>query len=164
MLAGLRAETLDAALMMEPSKQAAPGVAFDALQRFPVGIAVASAHPFARRKSVTIPEALAGPLVAYSRREYPDYHAMVIRRVGTKFKRVNFAEECDSGPSLIAAIQSGRGLCIIPSFVASAAAGRVKFVPLAPDPAPAVLGIAYRQGRIPPLLRALIEAARAIAR
>lgn len=152
MLAGLREGRLHAALMMQPTKQAARGIIFERMQTYPVGVAVPLGHPFIRRRGVTVEDLLAEPVVAYSRQEYPDYHEFVARTLGAKVKRLRIIEECDSGSSLIAAVESGKGICICSSIFTTTTGRRLKFVPLLPAPPPAVVGVAYRAGYVPPLL------------
>ena len=151
MIHGLLDGRLHAALMMQPIPQAAKGLHFVPLKTYPVGIAVASAHPLARRRSVTARELTREPFVAYSRKDYPDYHRFLARSLARSGLRPNVVEECDSGTSLAAAVESGKGLCICPSVFLSGAGSRLKFVPLEPAPPPAVVGLARRNGATSPL-------------
>jgi DNA-binding transcriptional LysR family regulator len=163
MLAGLREGGLQAALMMQPSKQAARGLVFEPLRKYPVGILVPPAHSFARRRAVSVDDALAEPLVVFSRQEYPDYHEFVDRIAGKHMKRLRIAEECDSGPSLMAAIASGKGVAISASIVGIAAGARLRFVPLTPSPPPAVVGLACRSVAPTPPTQSLLEVAKTLA-
>jgi DNA-binding transcriptional LysR family regulator len=163
MLAGLREGRLHAALMMQPSKQAARGVTFELLRKYPVGILVPPAHPLARRRAVAMDDAFAEPFVVFSRKEYPDYHEFVARIAGQRMRRLRIAEECDSGPSLMAAVASGKGIAISASIVVLAAGARLRFVPLIPAPAPAVVGLAYRAAALTPPIQSLLGTARSLA-
>ncbi len=163
MLAGLREGRLHAALMMEPSKQAGRGVAFAALRSYPVGLAVAAHHPFARRRKVPLEALREEAIIAYSRKEYPDYHEFVARSLGPLSKKLNIVDECDSGPSLAAAVGSGKGICVCPSIFARRTGSRLKFVPVDPPPARAVVGIAYRANPSSSTTGTLVEIARALA-
>jgi DNA-binding transcriptional LysR family regulator len=163
MLAGLREGHLHAALMMRPPKQAARGLVFEPLRTYPVGILVPPAHPLARRRVVSVGDALAEPLVVFSRKEYPDYHEFVALIAGRHLKRLRIAEECDSGPSLMAAIISGSGIAISASIVASAAGARLRFVSFTPAPPPAVVGLAYRPTAPTPITSRFVETARGLA-
>jgi DNA-binding transcriptional LysR family regulator len=163
MLAGLRDGRLHAALMMQPSKAAARGVVFEKLRTYPIVAAVAPEHAFAQRRSVPLKSVLAEPLVAYARAEYPDYHEFLARIVGPAAKRLRFAEECDSGMSLIAAIAAGKGVAITASILAETAGRRLRFVPLTPATAPAVVGIAWRRQTPDALTNLLLTCARSVA-
>jgi DNA-binding transcriptional LysR family regulator len=163
MLAGLREGRLHAALMMEPSKQAGRGIAFAALRSYPVGVAVAANHPFARRRKVTLEAFREEAIIAYSRKDYPDYHEFLARRLGPISKKLNIVEECDSGASLAAAVGSGKGICVCPSIFAEQAATRLRFVPIDPPPVRAAVGIAHRTPRSSSTIGTLVEIARALA-
>ena len=49
-------------------------------------------------------------------------------------------EAHDSATSLIAAVESGRGVAMVPSCMACLAGDRLKLVPLKPEPAPLIVG------------------------
>jgi DNA-binding transcriptional LysR family regulator len=163
MLAGLREGRLQAALMMQPSKAAARGLVFERLRAYPIGIAVPPDHPFCRRRAVPMAELLTEPIVAYRREVYPDYHAMLARSLGANVKRIRLAEECDSGTSLITAVASGKGVVITASIITATAGKRLKFVPLVPPPTPAVVGIAYRTGKLAAPLQTFVDTARQLS-
>jgi DNA-binding transcriptional LysR family regulator len=164
MLAGLREGRLQAALMMQPSGPAGRGVIFEQLRSYPIVIAVPPEHPFSRRRAVSVAAVLEEPLVGYSRQDYPDYHQFLARRVGVAVKKLQFAEECNSGMSLIAAVTSGKGICIIAESLAAMAGNRLKFIPLIPATLPAVVGIAYRAAGLTQRLSVFIKTAKATCR
>jgi DNA-binding transcriptional LysR family regulator len=159
MLAGLREGRLHAALMMQPTKQAARNIVFLEFKTYPVGVVVAANHPFARRRKMTLKEACTEPVVVYSRKEYPDYYEFLARSVGAHVKKLNVVEECDSGTSLAAAVESGRGLAICAAIFAATAGQRLTFVPLDPGPPPAVVGMAHRREKNASTTQALVHAA-----
>jgi DNA-binding transcriptional LysR family regulator len=160
MLDGLRSRTLHAALMMQPSAAAARGLVFTPLVRQPLGVLVPRANPLARRRHVSVDEALAQPAVVFARAQFPDYHDMLRRVFGRRVRQFAVAEECDSGASLMAAVESGAGIALVPRSVAEAAGRRLCFIPLAGgEPPAAVLGIACLAGARSPVVARLIEAA-----
>jgi DNA-binding transcriptional LysR family regulator len=160
MIAGLRDGRLHAALMVKPPRSASSGVVFEPLRNFPIIVAVPPGHPFARRSSVPMREAIEQPLVVYSRADFPDFYLMLRRMSGPRSKRLRIAEECDGVTSLIAAIESGKGITLIASSLAHTAGKRLRYVLLDPPPAPAVVGVAYRAGKLDATRRAFIEAGR----
>lgn len=160
MLDGLRDERLDAAFLVKPERKLPRGLVFHALRSHPMVVAVAPGHAFAKRREVTAAEVLAEPLVAYSRKEYPNYHRLLARALGPRMRKRALAEECDGGPSLIAAVESGKGVCVVPAFLATTAGRRLKFIDLTASPAHAVVGLAYRDGKPGLSLRVLAETAR----
>lgn len=163
MLAGLREGRLQAAFMLEPPKQAGRGITFEKLRTYPIAVAVPLDHPFSRRRSVSVQEILAEPLVGYARKEYPDYQQFLACRLGAAVKKPRFAEECDGGTSLIAAVESGKGVCVSASYLGALAGPRLKLVAIVPKPPPAIVGVAYVRSRLTPHLSALVETARSVA-
>lgn len=166
MLAGLRRGDLHVALMMEPVPAVMRGLAFHPLLDFEVGVLVARDHPLGRRHSVNMSEVLSLSVVVFARREFPDYHAMLRRILGKNVKKLQTVEECDSGPSLIAAIEGSGATAFVPRPVAEVAGRKFRFVPLSGRPQ-ARFGIctstSARQAEISPLLEAARIAAAEIA-
>lgn len=163
MLAGLRKRELHAALLMQPPKTALGTLRFEPLRTYPIGLAVWRDHPLARRRTVSLADLTQHPLVVLAAREYPDYHAFIARIAGRFLKRFQLSVECDSGMSMIAAIEARRGVAISSLALADVAGRRLTFLPLKPAPAPAVVGIAYRPDERSPLIQAFVAAARSQA-
>ncbi|MBA4150813.1 MAG: LysR family transcriptional regulator [Verrucomicrobia bacterium] len=162
MLAGLRDGKLHAALMVQPSKQAGRGLLFEKLDEFPIVIAIPLGHRLSRRRSVALRDVVGEPIVAFSRKEYPDYHELLARIVGPHLKQLRFAEECDSGTSLIAAVESGKGITFSASFITETAGRRLNYIPLIPAPSPLIVGIAYRKETLTPLAHSFVETIRSV--
>jgi DNA-binding transcriptional LysR family regulator len=84
-------------------------------------------------------------LVAYSREDYPEYLGLL----KALFRRHGFepdpAEECDSATSLIAAVEAGRGIALVPSSLRCLAGPRLKLLPVTPAPPPVILGALSRR-------------------
>lgn len=162
-LAGLREGHLQAAFLMQPVKQAARGISFVALRALPIVVAVPPEHPFVRRRSVSLKDVLAEPLVAYSRKQYPDYHEFLARHTGLNTKQLRFTEECDGGSSLITAVGSGKGLALTIAPLAAAAGRRLRFVPISPALKPGIVGVAWLAKGASTLTRQFVEVARSVA-
>jgi len=163
MLSGLRDRTLDVAVLMQPPKAAAAGLGFTPLRTFPLVAALTPAHPLAGKRRVSIAELLREPIVVLRRDEYPDYHALLRRVLGSAYRRLQISEECDGGMSMIAAIEAGRGVAVTISAMAAAAGRRLRFVPLSPAPPPAVLGAAWRVDERNPAVAAFVATLRKAA-
>ena len=88
------------------------------------------------------------PLVAYSRIEYPEYHAMLKELFASTGSAPRIAEEHDSAPNLIAAAGIGRGFIIGPACLGMLAGARLKFRPLSPAPPPVQLGALFDPSRL----------------
>lgn len=163
MLAGLRERRLHAALMMQPAPRLARGIEFEPLRQLPVRLAVAPAHPFARRRRVAIDEVLAEPIVAFSRKDYPDYYDFLARTLGPRARRLRIVEECDGGMSLAAAVAAGRGVHLSASLD-QVVKDRLRFVDLSPALPPATVGLAYVRGPLGAAGLTFVETVRAVAR
>jgi DNA-binding transcriptional LysR family regulator len=125
-----------------PPPSSARGVRFEPLVRVRLRLAVAPGHRLARRRgAVTLAEAAREPLVAYSRREYPEYHDSLAKLFGAEKYRV--VEEHDGVNSLIAGIEASSGAAIVPESLACFAGPRLKLLPLSPDPGAVEVGVAW---------------------
>jgi DNA-binding transcriptional LysR family regulator len=144
MLAGLRAEKLQVALMVHPSRKMLRGLQFQELARYPIYVALPPKHPLAKSKTINLGQLTNEPLIAYSRGDYPEYHDMLDEMFG-KLKP-HIAEEHDGVTSIIAAVESGRGIALVPQCVQSLAGPRVTLVPLDPAPEPISVGVAWKDG------------------
>jgi DNA-binding transcriptional LysR family regulator len=164
MLAGLRDGTLDAALTVEPASKLMRGFGFERLRAYRMGVVVAPGHSFEGRKSVKVEEVLAEPLVVFSRKDYPDYHRGLQALAGTGpgiQRRLRFAEECDGITSLIAAVESGRGVALTLEVVNCIAGQRLQFIPVTPKPEPTIVGIAWRKSGLSAVAREFVATTRA---
>jgi DNA-binding transcriptional LysR family regulator len=151
MLNGLRAGRLDAALTVElPGKQM-QGLAFEKLRSYPVCVALGATHRLVRARRIDLAELKDERLIVYSREEYPEYHEWLNGLFGRAIQRlIEKGEEHDSGTSLIAAVESGRGVAVVASVFSSVAGPRIKLRQLKPSPAPLVVGVAYHPRRLGP--------------
>ena len=142
MLTGLRAGKLQVALMVRPSRKMLRGLQFQELARYPIYAALPPRHPLAASKSVGFEQLAKEPLIAYSRGDYPEYHEMLDELFGKNKPLI--AEEHDGVTSIIAAVESGRGVALVPQCVESLAGLRIKLVPLDPTPQPIPVGAAWK--------------------
>jgi DNA-binding transcriptional LysR family regulator len=156
MLDALRHDCLDLALLVRPPKPALRGLRFEELRRYPLCVALATSHPLARRRQVSLPAVAEERLIAYSRAGYPEYHDQLAALLG----KPQIAEEHDSATSLIAAVEAGRGIAIVPQCFACLAGARLKVRPLTPAPPALVVGAICRDGKPTPVAEAFLNAAR----
>ncbi|TLD72250.1 LysR family transcriptional regulator [Phragmitibacter flavus] len=166
MVSGMNDGSLDASFMMKPPKRLARGLNFVPLKTYPIAVATSPLHPLAKKRRIEIADILKHPLVGYSRIQYPDYHEFLRRIVGTgTYRKLQFAKECDSGMTLIAAIESGKGVAITSSSLGATAGKRLVLIPIHPAPSPAVVGLAYPSKNFNPTraLQRLIDSALAVA-
>jgi LysR family transcriptional regulator, benzoate and cis,cis-muconate-responsive activator of ben and cat genes len=126
--------------MVQPGRSQLRGLRFHTLARYPFCIALAPAHPLARGRSLAIRKIATEPLIAYSRADYPEYHASLAAIFATVGRAPNIAEEHDSVTSLIAAVEAGRGIALVPSALTCMVGTRLKVLPITPAPPPIVVG------------------------
>jgi DNA-binding transcriptional LysR family regulator len=155
---GLREGRLDAALTVEPSGKPMQGLAFEKLRSYPVCVALGATHRLVRTRRIDLAQLKDERLLVYSREEYPEYHQWLKGLFGRAIQRLlENAEEHDSGTSLIAAVEAGRGVAVVVSVLSSVAGTRVKLRELQPSPPPLVVGVAYHPGRLGPAARQFVR-------
>jgi len=163
MLRGLHDGKLDVCLMVRPADKALRGLRFELLREYPMVVAAARTHPFARLRRVSVEQLVREPLLAYARADYPEYHAMLddlFRPAGRKYR---VAEEQDSASALLASVEVGRGVAVVPSCMALLAGGRVRLRPLQPVPAPLAVGTVCRPQELSAAAQKFLQAAREVA-
>jgi DNA-binding transcriptional LysR family regulator len=110
LLRALRSGDLDVALLRYVSAEAFQGFFVQDLGAYPFRVASHKKHRFARLREVPMSEAARQPIIAFSRQEYPDYHVLLARLLSPYNRSLNIVEEYESVPSLIAAVEGGRGI------------------------------------------------------
>ena len=148
MMRGASEGKLHLSLVARPEPNALRGLKYEPLQDYPICVGVPARHRLARVKEVKLSQIANEPLVAYSRAEYPEYHAMLTELFAAAGGAPRIMEEHDSAPSLIAAAEIGRGLVIGPACLGMLAGARLKFRPLTPAPPPVQLGAVYDPARL----------------
>lgn len=160
MLVRVQAGALHLALIAQPSPAKLAGLKFEELARYPIQAAVEQGHPLAKRRNISRTEVASHPLIAYSRTEYPEYHALLAQLFTDSSGKIRIAEEHDSVTSLIVAVEPGRGIAIVPSCLECMAGPRLKFLPLRPTAGPIIVGAIKKNGSTPPQVERFIDAAR----
>ena len=117
LIAGLRNATLELAIMVKPSGEQDAGIEFELLRTYPLCVAVAPAHPFARLKSIPLKKIATEPVIGLYRKDFPVYYRNLRRIFASIGTKPRIAVECDSCSSLIIQVESGRGIALcIPIF------------------------------------------------
>ena len=159
MLARLRDGALQIAFLVRPTRAMLRGLRFEELLRDSLCLAVAPKHPLARRRTVKLAELAHEPLIAYSRKEYPEYHELLAEYFATIQSKPRVAEEHDGITSLIAAVEAGGGVALVSGSVACLAGPRLKLIPLSPAPEPLVIGAAWTKGGLVPAAERFLKCA-----
>ena len=145
MLRGLRDGKLDAALLIQVQPKTLAGLVFEVLQRLAVCIALHPAHSLARARKVGLEQVAQEHLIAFTLADYPEYQAWIAGLFAPLKRPPQIVEEHDSFTSLIAAVESGRGVAVIAQPFNGLGSPRLKIRPLQPAPPPLGVGIAYRK-------------------
>jgi DNA-binding transcriptional LysR family regulator len=132
MLSQIGEKKLQVALTVRPSAKLLRGLKFEELARYEGCVAVAPKHPLAKSKSVSLEQISREPLVAYSRKDYPEYHAMLEKLFAPVGRKPRIIGEHDGVSSIVAAVEAGRGFALVPSCVAGMVGPRLKLLPLKP--------------------------------
>jgi DNA-binding transcriptional LysR family regulator len=159
MLAGLREDRLHVALMVAPAGRQLRGLRFHELARYPICVAVPPGHRYARQRSLTLAKAADEPFIAYSRADYPEYHTELARMFAPVGRLPVIAEEHDSVTSLIAAVEAGHGIALVPSCMACLAGPRLKILPLTPEGDPVIVGAVCRKTGVSIVAQRFVDAA-----
>lgn len=160
MLTGLRKGTLQLAFLVRPTRAMLRGLRFEPLVHDLMRLAVPPGHRFARLRSIPVAKLAAEPLVAYSRQEYPEYHEYLAALFAAAKIRPRIVEEHEGGVGLVAAVEAGYGLALVPQSLACSTGARLKLIPLTPAPAPLVVGAAWSEGGLTPAAEQFLRCAR----
>ena len=127
---GLRSGALQLAVTPWLVGGHAPDLEFESLKTYPICAVLPALHPLARLKTIPLEKIAAEPLITLTRKNYPDAHTMLemlFRSLGVKPK---IALECDSGSSVITAIESQRGIALAIPVLKLVAGNRLRYRPL----------------------------------
>ncbi len=163
MLAKVREGKLALGLLVRPSRAMLRGLHFGELTRDRLCLAVPPSHPLAGAGSVTLAQLAREPLVAFNRKEYPEYHELLEALLAPIKAKPRIAEEHDSAPSLLAAVESGAGVALVPQSFSCLTGERLKLLQLTPPPDPLVLGAVWIRQGLTPTAESFWKCARAAA-
>ena len=159
MVAGLRDDRLQVALMVALSPRQLRGLRFHELARYPLCVAVAPGHRLARRRTVSLAQTVDEPLIAYSQADYPEYHSALAKMFLPLRRAPAIVEELDSVTSLIAAVEAGRGIALVPSCMKCLAGPRLKIIPMTPAAHPIIVGAVCRKEGVSGVAKRFVELA-----
>jgi DNA-binding transcriptional LysR family regulator len=136
------------------------GLRFEELARYAMCVAVAPKHPLAKARFISFGQVAHEPLIAYSRKDYPEYHAMLGKLFAPVGHKPRIAGEHDSVTSLIAAVESGGGFALVPGCVACMAGPRLKLIPLRPALPPIPVAAVWLKGSETEIVKGFIAVAK----
>jgi len=127
---GLRNGRLELALMPHGAGPQSVGLEFETLRSYPICVAVAPTHRFARLKTITLEMVATEPMIGFNRKDYPEYYVGLDRIFGPLGIKPRVVVECDSSSSLITEIETGRGVAIASPILRHASGKRLLYRPL----------------------------------
>jgi DNA-binding transcriptional LysR family regulator len=160
MLDQLGAGKLQVALTVRPPAKMLRGLSFMELARYAMVVAVAPSHSLAKLKAITLQQVAPKPLIGLNRKDYPEYHVEMKKLYAAVGLKPNFAEEHEGGTGIIAAVEAGRGIALVPSSLACIVGTRVKLIPLKPALPPILVGALWLMENDSELVKKFIAAAR----
>src|SRR6266542_4145188 len=130
LIAGLRDATLELAIMVEPFGEQTAGIEFELLRTYPLSVAMAATHPFARLKSIPLEKLATEPLIALRRKDYSEYYHFLDRIFAPIRAKPHIDVECDRANSLITEVEAGHGITLANPSFKLVAGKRLLFRPL----------------------------------
>jgi DNA-binding transcriptional LysR family regulator len=161
MLEQLGTRKLQVALTVRPPTKMLRGLSFVEIARYAIVVAVAPNHPLAKLKAITLQQVAPEPLIGLNRKDYPEAHVETKKLFASVGLKSNIAEEHEGGTGIIAAVEAGRGIALVPSSLACIVGTRVKLLPLKPALPPIPVGAVWRKDSETELVKNFIAAGRA---
>jgi len=127
---GLRNGRLELALMPRGTGPQSVGLEFETLRSYPICVAVAPTHRFARLKTITLEMVATEAMIGFNRKDYPEYYVGLDRIFEPLGIKPRVVVECDSSSSLITEIETGRGVAIASPVLRHASGKRLLYRPL----------------------------------
>lgn len=150
LVSGVRDGKLDVALTVSVSPADFAGLACDELAAYDVRVAVANGHRFAKLRQVPLADIAAEPLVTWTIDEHPEAQAALQNMLAAYTDTPRVVMECDGAPSLIAAVESGKGAALVLQTLSKVAGKRISLRAVTPAPAPIPVAVIYHKQRLSP--------------
>ncbi len=94
------------------------GLSFVEIARYAMVVAVRSRTFLAKLKAITLQQVSPEPLIGLNRKDYPEYHVETKKLFADVGLKPKIAEEHEGGTGIIAAVEAGRGIALVPSSLA----------------------------------------------
>ena len=112
LITGLRNSMLELAIMGQLTGAHIAGIEFESIRTYPLCVAMAAAHPFARLKSIPLERVAAEPLIGLCHEGFPHYYHNLERIFAPTGVKPRIAVECDSRISLLIKVEAGHGIAL----------------------------------------------------
>src|SRR5690349_21963155 len=134
-IGAVREGRLHLAIIIPPLKaNSLDELRFEELLSIRVCLAVASDHSFAKRKSVSLTEAVREPFIGLTREDYPRYQEYLGAIFGKLTDKPRIVEEHDGWSGVFSAVSAGSGVAITSDAFNHGTGDRIKLVRLTPEP------------------------------
>jgi len=165
MVEGLRVGAIELAVMSWANDEYATDLEFESLRTYPFCAILAAGHPLARLKSVPLEKIAAEPLITLNRKDYPDAMLMLERLFQPLGVRPKIALECDSGSSVVAAVEARQGVSLFTPLLKLVTGNRLRYRPLTGVTEVLAVGIVrVRKGDLTPAGEKFCETLRKVSK
>jgi DNA-binding transcriptional LysR family regulator len=161
MLAQLGKKKLNLALTARPPEKVLRCFSFVELARYAICVAVSPQHPLAKSRALTLAQVAREPLIGLTRKDYPEAYSELGKLFAAAGSKPRFIEEHEDGSSIIAAVEAGRGIALVPSSLHCVVGARLKLISLKPALPPIPVGALWRKEFETELVKKFIAAASA---
>ncbi|HEY4414388.1 MAG TPA: LysR substrate-binding domain-containing protein [Verrucomicrobiae bacterium] len=159
----LRNGTLHLALMLQPTDDSGVGIEFEEVRRYPYFVAMATGHPLAKLKTISVETLAKQPLVILGRKRNSEYHRTLFRVFAPQ--RPNIVAESDSMNSLITEINVGKCVAVVSEAFKLAVGKRLVYRQLVNTDVVMCVGIARaKNSDVPPAAEKLCATIRKVTK
>ena len=116
---------------VRPPKSRDPRLVFRHLLYETPVVAMASAHPLARRKRISINDIADQPLIVPDRRSRPHSHDLTMKMFEEAGYEARIAQVADEKQTIVNLVSAGLGIAIVPSWTSRMSVEGVAYLPLA---------------------------------
>lgn len=155
----LAAGEIDLAVLHPPLDT--PGLSTQALPGEPLVLALPSAHPLARRRTVKLRDLHGVPLLVAPRSVGPHVYDRLIGAFVQAGVTPHIVQEATPMTTLIGLVAAGAGVGFVAGSMAAAGRAGVAFRPVSPAAPELPVALAWHEGRLPPAGRLLLALAKA---
>src|SRR5262249_38734471 len=129
LIAGLRDEPLELAIMVQPIGEQTAEIEFETLRSYMWCVALSRAHPLARLKSIPLKKLAGENLVILNRKSYSEYQRVLEHIFAPVSGKPRIAMECDSANSLFMEVEAGRAIAVGATIAQLVAGHRLVYRP-----------------------------------
>ena len=160
----IREGKIDVALTVSLSPRDFSGLAFDEIDAYEIRVALPNGHRLAKTRNVALSDIAAEPLVTFTKDEHPEAHASLQKMFAPYGDTPAIAMECDGAPSLIAAVEAGKGVALVLQTLSTVAGKRITLRTVTPALPLVPIAAVYQKDSVPASARDFIATLKAAPR